>query len=239
MGSEPRFYLLEDDFGGPRDTHAEQADGTETGEAPRCPKCGRFIGMRTWLPPYRVEVEVHGKEGAGDLAMGTGTDLLVSKRLVDAFRAEGLTGLDGFHPVEVVKRNARAKRLGLPTYLLVRAAYGRAAVDEARSRLRRNRPLECDECRSPGNDGIYGFRLEAGTWDGLDAFHPRGLQGRVVASERFAEFVRRHGFTNIKLIPTEQFVWDPLRKGPPAEAARAESRSSDRQVTRRHRPPGG
>src|SRR5205814_1531477 len=133
---------------------------------------------------------VHGREGAGDLATGIVTDFLVSERMADAFRAKGLTGLDGFHPVEVMKRNARAKRLGLPRYLLVWAAYGRAAVDEARSQLRRNRPLECGECRSPGNDGIYGFRLEAGTWDGLDVFHPRGLQGRIVVSERFAKFVR-------------------------------------------------
>ena len=73
----------------------------------------------------------------------------------------------------------------------------------------------------PGMDGTYGFRIQPGTWDGLDAFRPRGLQSDVVVSERFADFVRRHGFTNIKLVPTEQFVWDPYRKGPPAEEARA------------------
>jgi len=222
MDSEPRFFLLDhDDFGGPRDTHAEMALGFETGEAPRCPRCGHFIGTLEWLPPYRVELEVHGSEGAGDLAMGTGNEFLVSERMADAFRAEGLTGLEGFHPVEVAKLNARGKRLGIPKYLLVRAAYGRAAVDEARSRLRRRSPLKCEECRSPGVDGIYGFRIEPGTWDGLDVFHPRAWQGWVVVSERFADFVQRHGFTNIKLIPTEQYVWDPLRKGPPVEPARA------------------
>lgn len=222
MGSEPVFFVLDhDDFGGPRDTHAERLPGFAVGEAPRCPRCGRVIGMLKWLQPYRVKVEVHGSDGAGDLAMGLGVEFLVSERMADAFRSEGLKGLEGFHPVDVVKRNPRAKHLGLPTYLLVKATYGRAAVDEARSRLRRPEPLACDECRTPGLDGIYGFQIQPGTWDGLDAFRPRGLPADLVVSDRFADFVRRYGFTNIKLIPTEKYVWDPHRKGPPAEAARA------------------
>jgi len=222
MGSEPRFYVLDhDELGGPHDTHVELALGFQTASAPLCPKCGHIIGLREWLPPYRVKVVVHGSEGAGDLAMGPGNDFFVSSRLADAFRADGLSGLEGFHPVEVARLDARARRLGLPGYLLVRAAYGRGAVDEARSRLRRSRLLECEECRSPGIEGIYGFKLEPGTWDGLDVFHPRGWQAWVVVSERFAEFVRRHGFTNIRLVPTGQFIWDPLRKGPPAQPAQA------------------
>jgi hypothetical protein len=91
-------------------------------------------------------------------------------------------------------------------------------VDAAHSRLRRTEPVTCPECRYAGLDSIHGFTLEAGTWKGEDVFRPRGLQGCIVVSERFAEFVRRHGFTNMKLIPTEEYVWDPLRKGPPPES---------------------
>ncbi len=221
MDSEPHFFLLTNDLHGPYDTDALHPTGFETGDAPRCPKCGGAIGMRESLPPFRVEVAVHGKEGAGDFVECPGGDLLISERMAAAIRSEGLTGLHGFRPVDVVKMNARAKRIGLPRYLLVEATYGRAAVDEARSRLRRREPLSCVECRDPGLDGIYGFWIEPGTWDGLDVFRPRGYQGEVVVSERFADLVRRHGFTNIKLTPTEQFVWDPLRKGPPALPARA------------------
>ncbi|KFA89717.1 hypothetical protein Q664_33060 [Archangium violaceum Cb vi76] len=65
-------------------------------------------------------------------------------------------------------------------------------------------------------DGIYGFALEQGSWNGDDVFIPRGLSGTMVASERFADFVARHGFTNMKLIPTEEYTWDPLRRGPPS-----------------------
>src|SRR5512133_2335277 len=129
MDSEPRFFVLTRDFYGPHDTDAECADGFETGDAPLCPKCGRAIGMLDWLPPFRVEVAVHGK-GAGDFVKCTGDSLLVSERMAVAIRSEGFTGLHGFQPVEVVKLNARAKRLGIPRYLSILVTYGRAAVDE-------------------------------------------------------------------------------------------------------------
>jgi len=222
MASEPRFYVLHaGDFNTPHDTDFLPGEGFETGEAARCPKCGGIIGMREWLPPYRAQIEVHGSEGGGDFARWVGGSLLISERMATSFRSEHLTGLEGFHPVEVVRMNARAKRLGIPKYLLARAIYGRGAVDEAQSRLRRAAPIDCDECRNTNLDGIYGFRIQPGTWDGLDVFCPRGLQSEAVVSERFADFVQRHGFTNIKLVPTDQFVWDPLRKGPPPEVARA------------------
>ena len=66
---------------------------------------------------------------------------------------------------------------------------------------------------------MHGFALEPGTWQGEDVFRPRGKRGSIVVSERFAEFVQRHGFTNMKLIPIEEYVWDPLGKGPPGEGS--------------------
>jgi hypothetical protein len=100
-------------------------------------------------------------------------------------------------------------------YFAVTACFGRGAVDEGRSRLRRTTPVTCSECRSTGIDAIHGLVLEPGTWQGEDLFRPRGEQGSILASERFAEFVQRHGFTNMKLTPTQEYVWDPDEKGPP------------------------
>ena len=57
---------------------------------------------------------------------------------------------------------------------------------------------------------------EPGSWQGEDVFRPRGKRGSILVSERFAEFARRHALTNMKLTPTEEFVWDPLGQGPPA-----------------------
>lgn len=219
MASEvpPRFFTLRDDVYGSHDTKFSDVEPVNLGEAPHCPKCGGVIGMLTWLPPYRVELELYGS-ALGDFVKGSGYQVLISERMAEAFRAEGLTGLLGFHPVEVVrvrgKRKGR-KLEGVPHYFVVSPCFGRGVVDLAHSRLRRNRPLTCQECRNPGVDTIHGFTLEPGTWHGEDVFRPRGLSGSIVVSERFRELVQRHGLTNMKLIPTEEYVFDPGHLGPP------------------------
>lgn len=215
--NSPRFFVLDNEKWESHDTEFYRVDeDDDVGEAPQCPRCGRFIGMLPWLPPYRVALDLHGKE-LGDFMTGVGNSL-VSERFVEAFRAEGLRGFEGFHPVEV--RRVRRQRRGpkpaiVPGYFLVTPVFGSAVVDEARSRLRRHSPITCDWCRLTGVDGIYGFALEQGSWNGDDVFIPRGLSGTMIVSERFADFVARHGFTNMKLTPTEEYTWDPLRRGPP------------------------
>ncbi|WP_044180739.1 double-CXXCG motif protein [Hyalangium minutum] len=214
----PRFFSLHDDLYGTHDTQFSDVEPVNLGEAPLCPKCGGVIGMMTWLPPYRVELELYGS-ALGDFVKGPGYQVLISERMAEAVRAEGLTGLLGFDPIEVVR--VRRKRKGLkpadvPRYFVVTPCFGRGAVDLSRSLLRRNRPLTCPECRNPGVDTIHGFTLEPGTWQGEDVFRPRGLPGRIVVSERFFEWVQRRGLTNMKLIPTEEYVFDPGHLGPPA-----------------------
>lgn len=211
------FFVLEDDMFGRHDTKFSGTDPVNTEAAPRCPQCGDVMGMRTWLPPYRGELELYG-ESLGDFVESSGYDFLISERFAHAWQAEGLTGLLGFHPVEVLR--VRRKRKGpmpsaVPRYFAVTACFGRAAVDEGHSQLRRTEPITCPECRSAGVDSIHGFTLEPGSWQGEDVFRPRGLRGCMVVSERFAQFVQRHGFTNMKLSPTESYVWDPLHRGPP------------------------
>jgi hypothetical protein len=137
---------------------------------------------------------------------------------MEAFRAEGLTGLEGFHPVEVLRVRCKSKRprqpLTVPRYYVVWPCFGRGAVDPVLNRVRTRKTPTCVECRSAGVDAIHGFVLEPGTWEGEDIFRPRGMQGDIVVSERFKDFVERHGLTNMVLTPTEQFVWDPANLGP-------------------------
>jgi len=223
---DPRFFVLEADVWGPHDTQFDTVEPDNLGTAPRCSKCGEPIGMKEWLPPYRVNIELYGK-ALGDFVDGVGgNSFLISERLAEAFRTEGLTGLLGFDPVEVL--GVRRKRKGpkpsaVPRYFAVSPCFGRAAVDEARSRVRHKKPMTCSECRYTSWDSIQGFVLEPGTWQGEDVFRPRGLQGDIVVSERFAELVKHHGLTNMKLIPTEEYVWDPLHHGPSATPSSSHS----------------
>jgi hypothetical protein len=105
----PRFFVLEDDVRGAHDTQFDTLEPDKLGEAPHCPRCGEPIGMRTWLPPYRVELELYG-QGFGDFVDGPGGNgFLISERMAEAFRTGGLTGLLGFHPVEVVRVRRKHK----------------------------------------------------------------------------------------------------------------------------------
>lgn len=213
-----RFFALEKSASFSRyDTDVDTVEPENLADAPRCPRCGDFIGMLVWLPPYQAELELYGEE-LGDYIQGPGYAWLISERFADAFRAEGLTGLEGFHPVDVQRVKCMRKRprkpLTVPRYFVVWPCYSRAAVDLVLNRVRFSKPPTCPECRSTGIDAVNGFVIEPNTWSGEDVFRPRGMQGDVVFSERFKEFVERHRLTNMLLTPTEQFVWDPSKLGP-------------------------
>ncbi|WP_434383271.1 hypothetical protein [Melittangium boletus] len=173
--------------------------------------------MLPWLPPYRAELELHGEELA-DFIKCPGSEWLVSERFAEAFRAEALTGLDGFHSVEIIRVRRMRKRsltpLAVPRYYVVSPCFGRALADPVLNRARISAPPTCPECRSTGIDAVHGIVLEPGTWSGEDIFRPRGMQGELLVTERFKVFAERHGFTNMRFTPSEQFVWDPSNLGP-------------------------
>ncbi len=214
-----RFFVLEDVMDGPHDTQFDKVEPVNRGEAPLCPRCQGALGFLTWLPPFRIELELYGQH-LGDFVTGPGNSFLISERMAEVFKVEGLTGLLGFHPAEVVRMRSKrkgAKPGAVPHYLVVDVSFfGTSAVDVERSQLRYGTPVTCPECRSEGLDAIHGFVLEPGSWQGDDIFRARGLPGTIIVSERFAEFVKKHELTNMKLLPTEEYVWDPLRRGPPA-----------------------
>ncbi len=217
--SAPRFFVLKDELHGAHDTKYDDVEPVNLGEAPKCPQCHSTLGSLSWLPPYRVVLDVYG-QSPGDFVRVSSNRILIAERMATAFQEEGLTGLHSFHPVEVLR--VRRKRKGpkpgaVPRYVFVNVGFTGATVDVAHSRLRYDKPVTCPECRTAGLDTVHGFTLEPGSWQGEDVFRARGLPGTLLTSERFAHFVARHGLTNMKLIPTEEYVWDPLRLGPPTE----------------------
>ena len=209
--SPMRFFVLKKLNEGHHDTEASPVT-PRVGPALRCPHCGSIVGPLSWEPPFQVELELYGRD-FGDFVRSSGGDLLVTERFAEDFKAAGLTGLSGFHPVEVarVRRGRRGPKPGPPPrYLLVTPLYGRPALDLERSRLRRNKPVDCSWCRSADVDAIDGLALEEGTWGGEDVFRPRGLWGRVLVSERFMRFAEWHAMSHMALVPIDKYVWDPL-----------------------------
>ena len=153
--------------------------------------------------------------GFGDYIDGPGGDHIVSARYVEAFLKEGLTGLSNFEQVEILRVRSRRRiphSKSPPPYFHSVPVFGGAAVDEARSRIRRHKPIDCDWCRETNVPAIHGFTLEQ--WRGEDVFYARGLPGSTIVSERFVRFVEQYQLTNMKLIPTEKYTWDPMGLGP-------------------------
>jgi hypothetical protein len=206
-----RFFVLEKLREGPHDTEFSTVN-LQVGPAPRCPQCGDSVGSLTWQPPFQGELELHGK-AFGDLIKCSGDDLLATEHFAAAFTAEGLAGLSGFHPVEILqvrRRHRSAKPSPPPRYLAVTAAYGQPALDLERSRLHTSAPVTCTWCRDTGVDAIDGLAMEEGTWSGEDIFRPRGLSGVILVSERFMRFAQRHALSHFTFVPIEKYVWDPL-----------------------------
>jgi hypothetical protein len=171
-----------------------------TGEAPKCPACHGVIGMREWLPPYRVELDVWGTS-FGDIIIGTGLNVLVSERFASLWREEGLVGLAGFDPVEIVRIRRRGRtRETPPRYVRVSVIRSEAAIDQARSGMVWESPEVCDVCREDGMiKGWDRIVLEAPARENV--FIARGLSSHILADERFRTFCEIHDIKNAHLIP--------------------------------------
>jgi len=215
-----KFYVLSN----PRDTERgavtdfTKSEPVNRGEAPKCPICGAFIGSLPWLPPYRAELEVWGKD-FGDLAFGPGSELLVAQRVADAFKHEGLVGFSGFNEVEIVKviRRGGSKITSQPPrYDCVAIDRGRAAIDVEASGMVHEEPYTCAECRSGLIKRIGRIIVEEGTWSGEDVFRARGLPGTILTSERFQAFFERYSLNNGVLTDAADYSIDfyPWEKNP-------------------------
>jgi hypothetical protein len=209
-----RFFVLEHPKSDGVDdalTDFLPADGTKRGDAPKCLKCGVFIGTMPRLPPIRIELETWGRR-FGDLAFSTNNDVLVCDRFRQAWLSSGLTGFSGFGPAEVVKVTARRGKIPkpMPNYFVASPGRSRAVIDGRASGIDYKKPWICEECRSGHIARVRRLVLEPDTWSGEDVFIPRGLRGTIIASERFKEFCDRHAFSNCLLIDADRYHVDYL-----------------------------
>jgi len=179
-------------------------------DAPLCPVCGKPVGMLPWLPPHRVQLEFWANE-PGDIAFGTGDDLLLSERFRQMYEQVGLVGLSGFDSVEVVRTKRYGKRKGIKpsgNYYLVRIARSRAAVDDKASELVRPKGRYCEECGGGDPEWAKRIVLRENTWSGEDIFYARGLPGRIMTSERYRDFHVENKINNGILIDASEYGFD-------------------------------
>lgn len=205
------YYVLEQTP--PKDTEGcgttfTDTDDAITGDAPCCPVCGSILGPLVWLPPYKVELDVWGR-GYGDWVVGTGNSVLVSERFRLLWEEQGLTGLSGFDPVEIVKIAGRRRvKSDPPRYFHTEVLRSDARVDDVASDVVRRRPATCKVCLSGDIVRIRRVVLDTQGKATPDVFFAVGLPGVILASERFREFCERHKITNVICVPAEQYGYD-------------------------------
>jgi len=222
-----QFFVIERKARGAREsdrTDVMPEAGSPVGEAPRCPSCGRFIGMLKWLPPYRVEMDTWGEQ-FGDFAFAGGSEyFLVSDRFREIYMQSGCKGLSGFDPVEVgrITRHKKKLRNSAPKYFKVDVVRSHTAVDQAASGFEWSEGASvCPACLFP-KEGVIkrwkGVVIQPEAWDGEDIFVPRG-GGEIVATSRFKKLCEANGLRNAVLIPAERYghdyyPWEGITGGP-------------------------
>lgn len=178
------------------------------GEAPRCRRCGGFVGMKPIVPPVRVNIETWGSR-YGDLAFGSGNQILVSERFKEEYYARGLTGMSEFEPIEVARvRNRIKNRARCPKYHLASVTRSRTAINVTASGFLYDNPPTCSECRIGGVKRAARIVLEEGTWSGEDIFFARGLPGTIIVSEQFRRMCIEAELQNCLLIEASVFSFD-------------------------------
>jgi hypothetical protein len=228
-----QFYILTNpEPDSPQDRRARidviSADGSVFGDAPRCRACGRALGGKVWLPPYRIELETSGMY-YGDLAF-KGNDIVVSDRFVRVYQENRLTGLSEFVPVEIVKAVHRLgrPREERPEYFKARVSMSQTTVDQEASEMEwapdgtdlgtientawSPSEVECAVCLN--RKGIFvrykRMIIRPESWTGEDIFLARGGPTRHVISSTFKETCREHGMNGAVFIPaeSEEAGWD-------------------------------
>ena len=178
----------------------------EVGETPKCEKCGAFIGGLESLPPFHVELEILGK-GWGDLAFGPGRALLVSKRFKESFEEKALNGLSQFESVEIVSASGKNRNNGKTEFFHPKILRSNVRINHLQSGM--EEPPTCNHCLSSGLfKRIKKVVIQPDSWHGEDIFFPLGLPGTILTSEKFREFCHQNSFTNVVLVPGENYRLD-------------------------------
>ncbi len=197
------------------------------GDAPSCQSCGAWLGMKTWLPPYRVRLVKGMKSYApGDVISGPGIGgFIASERFIAEFEHAHLKGVERWEPVSIEgysnyweKKLKRPAPAGTYKVAILPVPTVRAKWEEMHPRRVPKSELVwvgCAVCgRRPRDWGFFkGVVVDEESWTGADIFELSNAGGRFVVTEAFVKFVAAGKFLGVPLVPAEK---DKPFRAPPA-----------------------
>src|SRR3990172_4404830 len=194
-----KLFVIEDNSYTSDWAFGEMADPINNGGWPKCPSCGLTIGLRDWLPPFRIKLSKGVKTNKpGDLIYGEFYDFMVSERFREVWEKAKLKGIIEWRPVEIVGPRAVLFKYFYPLYRPATAIpdFNRMIVVWAKE------PPKCEVCYSAGIDAKKGIYLKEDSIPDDDLFKYRGGVN-VLTSQNFKDISEEAALSNIELIPAE------------------------------------
>jgi hypothetical protein len=195
---------------------AEAVDPNVSMEPQRCRACRRAISMLQWLPPHTVWLKQPRMIGDFMICVG-GSFFLASKQFQDALLAYRLSGIERSYPITVVKAGSRGHTppANLAQIFGFDVQHTTCRVDYDASGatwMEEPAPNVCPHC-GPGGGGAGGILkslsrivLERDTWTGEDFFIPINLCGTILVTQKAADTIRKHKFTNVTTVPIDEWT---------------------------------
>lgn len=175
------------------------------GDALRCPRCGHYISSKEWLAPRKIRLT--STKFPDRLTHWLPEPLVVSGRFCEAYRKSGLSGIERFLPITVVKVGKRATLpSAVPDYYCARIPFiENVCIDDTRSEIT-GQPYgwSCALCNPLGTtrDHVMNLALT------VSGPHPDIFQvygHGIVVTQCFYDFVSAQDFKNFDLIPVEDY----------------------------------
>ena len=182
------------------------------GNAPHCPACHRPVGMLAWLPPHVVELKQ--AKHVGDFVLGAGgCPFLCQARVVERWRAHGLSGMDCLYPIQIAQNRTRQQTNDSVLYG-IGVQHSVTRVEHDRMGVAWTWPPDANYCRTcgPGGGGVGGtirswerIVVDERSWRGEDLFFAVNFPGTMLVSERAANVIRSEEWSNVTTIPADEY----------------------------------
>lgn len=175
----------------------------------KCPHCGEVVSGAYWMPPREV---VLTKRKCPDFlySYSGGTPFVISENAVNKIQQAGLTGIICTDKIEKARFQRKAKvDVFLPNYYYVELKRSRITIDHTHSKIEYGFGSDrkgCPLCRQvPATyDFFRSLSFHMDDYEGYDIFHIYELGDTVFLSQRFVDFYKESGLTNLHFGPAEK-----------------------------------
>ncbi len=190
------YFIVTNDINGKHvsvDTYEKCLNFNHQQKEAYCPLCNRFVEGSVWEGPYQFYVR---SSNLPDVLFPLApVYMLFSKRFVDLFTKEGLTGLKSLKECEIFYKGQKIDQ----TYYIPDFDYSTNAIEYAslkneERKINKHLP-RCSLCMKPNPEKDSLYFGETGEYD---IFKIYDRPGTVFCSKKFSEFCNKLGIYNIE-----------------------------------------